>query len=219
MRKVLCLLIFSMISSNSIAQDWSSLFAKKKVVQAVKNSQKKINRTKKKTIKNVKRRISPKIDKHTVMLGVGQTFLTGDEFNYFGSDSLTLDFFYIYTPNKSKPFDLVSNFHWHNLKNRNRELNIRSTNFSFRYKFTQFQEFKPYLMGGLGFYNLQSSRNEKSKTVLGNTLGAGVDLNLNKNLTIGLNLQHHNPFDATFNTGRTLDGSYNKIMLTIGWGF
>lgn len=154
----------------------------------------------------------------TFSLGIGQTFLSGKDFPNYGDDKLTFDFFYNYSPADSDNFDLLLNVHSHEFQNNNKRLRTNSFNMNVKYKLHQ-GPISPFVNGGLGFYHIGLNDGLQNDIVLGNTLGLGVDFQLNQNFHVGFTLQHHNPFDADMAIDRTIEGSYNKMMFMIGVSF
>ena len=160
---------------------------------------------------------------HSVGVGIGQTFLNSD-FDKLADSSITGDLYYNYSASYS--FDFMANLHyWKQSKNKTevRTLGIAP---GIKGKFYQFDNFTPYAVGGLGFYNPLVKRYQNdslvesdSKWVFGYHFGAGADLKLNETITVGVLVHFHNPFDVKQDNGSTIEGSYQKLMLTSFYSF
>lgn len=157
------------------------------------------------------------INRHSVGLGFGQTFLL-DDLEDLGEDKITVDAFYNYSASHS--FDLLVNAHVSKHKFRGRHAIIRGIAPGIKAKLYQFDNFAPYALGGLGLYmpkvrrgpdgNIQET---ESKLVFGYHFGAGADLNLNKHVTVGLLFHVHNPFDVKQEIGADVEAAYYKLMM------
>lgn len=161
--------------------------------------------------------------KHAVGLGLGQTFLMGD-FHDNADDSITADFFYNYSASYS--FDLLGNFHFWNFENGRKEVTLMGLDFGIKSKFYQFDNFAPFVVAGLGFYQPYATRDingtyyaTDKKIVFGSHFGLGGDLRLNDIVSVGILGQYHNPFDIKQDVGGTLEGSYFKLMFTVFYYF
>lgn len=166
-----------------------------------------------------------KIRKHSVGIGVGQTFLKGD-FKDSGDDEITIDLLYNYSASHS--FDFMANLHYSTHSHKKQQTEISALTLGFKAKAYQFDAFSPFVMAGLGVYNptVKSDKNgdgvlvnSKSKITFGNHLGLGADLTLNEKVTVGLLTQVHNPFDVKQDDDTTLEGSYFKMMMTAYYTF
>ena len=160
---------------------------------------------------------------HSLGLGIGQTFLIGD-FSDHGEDKITLDLFYTYSASYS--FDFVVNLHYSTHEMRNQEISIPGIAFAVKAKAFQFDQFTPYILGGLGFYRPQATRVQnnmtqetESKFTFGTNLGVGFDLRLNDKVSFGLLFHYHNPFDVDQDLGEPLEGSYSKLMIVSSYTF
>ncbi len=158
------------------------------------------------------------INKHSVGLGLGQTFLAGD-FDRDGNDAITVDAFYDYSASHS--FDMFANLHYSKHEFKNREVVLPGLALGIKGKFVQFDSFSPYVQGGLGFYRPKVKRivderlvESEGKITFGINLGAGVELRLNENFKFGLLASIHNPFDIKQELGTDIEGSYSKLLLT-----
>ncbi len=171
-----------------------------------------------------KTKIPGQLKKHSIGLGLGQTFLHGD-LGDLGDDQVTFtDFFYQYSASHS--FALLGNFHFSNHDEGATEASLMGVNASFKANMFQFDSFTPYALGGLGFYWPKVERfingrltSSETKTVFGYNLGAGIDLKLNDQFSVGALLQFHNPFDADQNGAPKVEGSYTKFLLTLFYTF
>ncbi|MBP9674373.1 MAG: outer membrane beta-barrel protein [Bacteriovoracaceae bacterium] len=167
--------------------------------------------------KNADREI-PKgtVHRHSVGIGLGQTFLHSD-FSKIGDDKIAFpDFFYAFTA--SHTFDIVANIHSSKHEKGGSEITLPGFAASIKGKIFEFDDFSPFVMGGLGFYRPDTT-NTDNKTVFGFNLGLGVDLRLTNQFKVGLLLQHHDPFDVKQKSGPDLEGSYTKFLLTLFYTF
>jgi len=163
------------------------------------------------------------IKTHSLGVGIGQTFLLGD-FSDIGEDSITLDLFYSYAASYS--FDFLLNFHYSTHDSKDQEVTLPGLAFAIKAKVFQFDQFTPYVLGGLGFYRPEAKRKQgsiiqetKTKLEFGTNLGAGFDLRLNERVSFGLLFHYHNPFDVKQDVGDPLEGSYTKLMITSTYTF
>ncbi|MBY0412637.1 MAG: hypothetical protein K2Q18_00655 [Bdellovibrionales bacterium] len=162
-------------------------------------------------------RIPGDINKHSVGLGIGQTFLRSD-FHEHGTDKITPDLYYNYSASYS--FDFLANLHWSKHKYMGRNTTIRGLALSIKGKGYQFDAFSPFLLGGFGFYLPSATRilngvptKTRDQLVFGLNLGAGVELKLNNEVTIGVIAHYHDPFSVRQEVSSDLDGSYMKLLL------
>ncbi len=160
---------------------------------------------------------------HSIGVGVGQTFLNGD-FNNLANSSITGDLYYNYSASYS--FDFMANLHYWTQTKNSTEVRTLGIAPGIKGKFYQFDNFTPYAIGGLGFYNPLVKRfqnnnltESESKWVFGYHFGTGADLKLNEKITVGLLLHFHNPFDVKQENGSDVEGSYQKLMLTSFYSF
>tara|TARA_R110000868_G_scaffold30668_3_gene113187 strand:+ start:229 stop:903 length:675 start_codon:yes stop_codon:yes gene_type:complete len=164
---------------------------------------------------------SPKgtLNRHSIGLGFGQTFLFED-FEDNGEDKITVDGFYNYSASHS--FDLLVNMHISKHKFRGRNALIRGIAPGIKAKLYQFDNFSPYVLGGLGLYAPKVRRvlnaageiqDTKTKMAFGYHFGAGADLNLNSHVTVGLLFHLHNPFDVKQDIGSEVEGAYYKLLM------
>jgi opacity protein-like surface antigen len=157
------------------------------------------------------------IHKHSLGIGIGQTFLRSD-FAEHGTDKITPDIYYNYTASYS--FDFVSNLHWSKHKYRGRDVTVKGLALSIKGKGFQFDAFSPFVLGGFGFYLPQATRNlngtmveTRAQLVFGFNLGAGVELKLNNQASVGVIAHYHDPFDVKQDVGAKLEGSYMKLLI------
>jgi opacity protein-like surface antigen len=157
------------------------------------------------------------VNKHSVGLGIGQTFLLGD-FEDNGEDKITGDILYNYSASHS--FDLLVDLHSSKHKYQGRYVRLSGISFGIKAKFYNFDNFSPFVIGGLGFYSPKVKRvlngvlvESESKTVLGTNLGVGIELRLNRHVAMGVTLQLHNPFDVKQDIGPEVEGNYSKLLI------
>jgi hypothetical protein len=158
------------------------------------------------------------IHKSSIGVGIGQTTLRSG-FKYNGDDRITADLFYAYSASYS--WDLIVNGHKSEHEEKGRWVKLSSINMGFKGKFYQYDAFMPFALAGLGFYRPETRRDvngtmvtSKAKTVFGYTLGAGLDLLLNKNFSIGFLGQFHKPAEVEQDNGPAVNGSYYKLLIT-----
>lgn len=168
-------------------------------------------------------RIPGGIRKHSVGIGIGQTFVAGD-FNDTGEDQITWDLLYNYSASYS--FDLLANFHHSKHKFANQYTQLSSLNLGIKSKFYQIDAFSPYAVGGFGFYAPKVKRvvagrlqESETKVAFGYHLGIGGDLRLNEKVTVGLLANYHNPFDVKQELGPEVEGRYYKLLITAFYSF
>lgn len=161
--------------------------------------------------------------KHSVGVGIGQTFIAGD-FDETGEDQITWDLLYNY--NASYSFDLLINFHHSKHSFNNRYTQLSSLNLGIKSKLYQIDAFSPYAVGGFGFYAPRVKREvngqlleSDTKVAFGYHLGVGGDLRLNELVTVGLLGQYHNPFDVKQEIGPEVEGRYYKLLITAFYSF
>lgn len=162
-------------------------------------------------------RIPGEINKHSIGLGIGQTFLRSD-FHEHGTDKITPDIYYNYSASYS--FDFMANAHWSKHKYLNRDVTVKGLALSIKGKGFQFDAFSPFVLGGFGFYLPEATRSlngvltkTRSQMVFGMNLGAGVELRLNSLATVGIIAHYHDPFDVRQETAADLEGSYMKLLI------
>ena len=175
-----------------------------------------------------KRSISSSIDEsplgsHSVGVGLGQTFLTGD-FGENGEDSITVDLYYKYKASYS--FDLIVNGHYSSHSLSEKESQLFSLNAGIKAKLYNFDSFNPYVLGGLGFYLpavtriiSDSLKESESKLSFGTHIGLGGELELNEKVSVGVLAHYHNPFDVKQGEDPEIEGSYYKLLFTTLYSF
>ncbi|MDA8792259.1 hypothetical protein N9N67_03385 [Bacteriovoracaceae bacterium] len=159
------------------------------------------------------------VNKHSVGIGVGETFLFG-RYENFGDSKITGDFYYSYSASYS--FDLVLNAHSSSHQFKDDSVWLRGYTMSIKGRPYEFDSFSPYYLAGLGFYTPQiEDDTEKSrvKTTFGFNLGTGVDLRLNRSMTVGILGHLHKPFDIRQEEMATVSGSYFKLLITTSYTF
>lgn len=165
------------------------------------------------------------LKKHSVGIGLGQTFLAGDLADT-GEDKITADILYNYSASHS--FDLLAGIHASKHKFRDTQTELLGATLGIKAKLFQFDEFAPYGVGGFGFYAPRVKRRLEAdgeviasdrKVAFGYHLGVGADLRLNDKFTIGLLAQYHNPFDVKQDVGSEVEGSYYKLLITTFYTF
>jgi hypothetical protein len=168
-------------------------------------------------------RIPGAIHKHSVGIGLGQTFLRSD-FASNGNDKITPDFYYNYSASYS--FDFIANIHYSKHTFLTRETTIKGLALGIKGKGYQIDAFSPFILGGFGFYlpsvkRMQNGALEDTRTqlVFGANVGAGVELRLNNEVVVGVIAHYHDPFDVRQDSGAKLTGSYMKLLMTASYTF
>ncbi len=168
-------------------------------------------------------RIPSGVRKHSVGVGIGQTFVAGD-FQDTGEDQITWDLLYNYSASYS--FDLMANFHHSKHSFSNKYTQLTSFNIGIKSKLYQIDAFSPYAVGGFGFYAPKVKREvngvlreSETKVAFGYHLGVGGDLRLNEKVTVGLLANYHNPFDVKQEIGPEVEGRYYKLLITAFYSF
>ena len=159
------------------------------------------------------------LKQHSIGIGLGQTFLRRG-FAERGTNQITWDVYYNYSASYS--FDLLINMHYSEHKKEEHKITLMGGAIGIKGKIYQFDEFSPYVTGGLGFYQPQESidgEKSENKTVFGVHAGIGADLKLNHKFTAGMILHYHDPFDVEQDSGGLIDGSYYKLLLTLLYTF
>lgn len=162
-------------------------------------------------------RIPGSIHKHSVGLGLGQTFLRSD-FHDQGTDKITPDLYYNYSASYS--FDFLANLHWSKHSYLNQDVTIKGLALAIKAKVWQFDAFSPFFLGGFGFYMPQAHRIQngvrtetREQLMFGMNLGAGVELRLNNEFSVGVIAHYHDPFDVRQDNAPDLEGSYMKLLV------
>ncbi|MBF0206277.1 MAG: hypothetical protein HQK53_05255 [Oligoflexia bacterium] len=163
------------------------------------------------------------VNVHTIGIAAGETFLLGN-FGKHGDDKITFDLLYTYSA--SHTFDFLVDAHSSNHDFAQERVSIMGLAFGIKGKFYQFDSFSPFWLGGLGFYRPTVNRKvdgnyveSGAKTTFGYHIGAGIDLRLNSNVTVGMLGHYHDPFDINQTLGPKVSGAYFKLMLTFGYSF
>lgn len=164
-----------------------------------------------------------RLNQHSFGLGLGQTFLMGNYAKH-GEDKITMDLFYAYAASYS--FDVVVNAHWSKHEDNAEEMHVRGLVGSIKSRLFEFDNFSPYIMGGLGFYAPKARRKvgtsydtSDQKLTFGWNFGGGVDLRLNDEWTVGALGQLHAPFGIKQDDGPDVKGYYFKLLLTLAYSF
>ena len=169
----------------------------------------------KKETQKIKSASMREINKHSLGFGLGQTFLLG-KFEKKGDNKVTTDILYSYTASYS--FDLLLNFHYSEHEHKKKRVLLRGYTMSIKARSYEFDAFSPFLLGGLGFYMPQITDSDgetsEGKFTFGFNAGAGVDLRLNRDVTVGILAQFHKPFEVKQDETENVSGSYFKLLLT-----
>ena len=169
----------------------------------------------KKEVKSVVAATQREIQKHSLGIGLGQTFLLG-KFEKKGENKVTTDILYSYTASYS--FDLLLNFHYSEHEHKDMQVILRGYTMSIKARSYEFDAFSPFVLGGLGFYMPQiqnaSGETSEAKYTFGFNFGAGADLRLNKEIVVGVLTQYHKPFEVKQDETEDVSGSYFKLLLT-----
>jgi hypothetical protein len=181
------------------------------------------NREEESSSSSVASEVPSGVNKHSIGLGIGQTFLFSD-FQKNGENGITGELIYSYSASHS--FDFVVDLHLSSHEYQDKETKLFGVVPGIKSKLYQFDSFSPYVIGGLGFYRPQLKRYignslvlSEAKTVLGYSFGAGGDLRLNNHYAVGILFQYHNPFDVKQDSGEEVEGSYGKLLLTLSYTF
>lgn len=168
-------------------------------------------------------RIPGRIHKHSLGFGVGQTFLRSDLATN-GNDKITGEVYYNYSASYS--FDFVANLHYSKHSFLNREATLKGLALAIKGKGFQLDAFSPFVLGGFGFYLPSVKRIQdgvptetRSQLVFGANVGAGVELRLNDQATIGVIAHYHDPFDVRLDEGPKLESSYMKLLMMASYTF
>ena len=163
-------------------------------------------------------RIPSNLKKHSVGVGIGQTFLVGS-FEDLGENKITWDLLYTYSASHS--FDFFANFHTEKFSFRQQWVKASGLAIGIKGRAYQFDNFSPYGVFGFGFYSPKVKRlvnnvlmESESKTTFGWHIGAGADLRLNSRFSTGILFHYHNPFDVKQEVGPVVEGSYAKMLIT-----
>ncbi|MBY0515658.1 MAG: porin family protein [Bacteriovoracaceae bacterium] len=164
-----------------------------------------------------------RLRQHSFGVGLGETFLLGKYADY-GQDKITMDLLYSYAASYS--FDVLVNAHWSEHKDKSEKMRVMGLNAALKSRLFEFDNFSPYVLGGLGFYAPRAYRNvngsnkwSEQKITFGANFGGGVDLRLNDEWTVGALGQLHWPFTAKQDNGPDVKGYYFKLLLTLAYSF
>src|SRR5690554_2149198 len=159
-----------------------------------------------------------RIQRHGLGIGLGQTFLLGG-FSKHGNNKITADLLYSYAASYS--FDLLANAHFSQHKDEGEKVKLLGFNAGIKARVVEFDNFSPYVVGGLGFYAPQVRRLSggkmqwsDQKLTFGVNFGAGVDLRLNDEWVVGVLGQLHAPFVVEQEGQKDVRGYYFKLMFT-----
>jgi hypothetical protein len=152
---------------------------------------------------------------HGLGLGIGQTFLFGDYADH-GEDKITADLLYSYAASYS--FDLLLDAHMSEHEHKGEKMKTQGMAASIKARMVEYDNFSPYVLGGLGFYAPRAKRDghgwTEQKVTFGLNFGGGVDLRLNDNYVVGILGQMHWPFTVKQDEGGDLKGYYFKLLIT-----
>ncbi|MGE3608690.1 MAG: outer membrane protein [Bacteriovoracaceae bacterium] len=159
-----------------------------------------------------------RVQQHGLGLGIGETFLLGNYAKY-GNDKITADLLYSYAASYS--FDLLVNAHMSEHKDNNERMKLLGLTTSIKGRVIEFDNFSPYVLGGLGFYAPKAKRNSDDgakwtdqKLTFGLNFGGGIDLRLNDHYVVGVLGQMHWPFTVKEDNQSDLKGYYFKLLIT-----
>jgi hypothetical protein len=171
-------------------------------------------------------RVPNDIHKHSLGIGIGQTFLRSDLGNN-GDDKITPEIYYNYSASYS--FDFVANLHWSKHEYQNRNSRIEGLALAIKGKGFQYDAFSPFVLGGFGFYLPSATRvlngtgstpvTTRDQLVFGVNAGIGCELRLNSVATVGVIAHYHDPFDVRQEAGSPLQASYLKLLITALYTF
>ncbi len=159
-----------------------------------------------------------RLQRHGIGIGLGQTFLLGG-YGKHGDNKITADLLYSYAASYS--FDLLANAHFSQHKDEGDKMKLMGLNAGIKARLVEFDNFSPYVVGGLGFYAPQARRSTRGKTqwsdqklTFGVNFGAGLDLRLNDEWVVGVLGQLHTPFVVEQDDQSDVRGYYFKLMFT-----
>lgn len=159
---------------------------------------------------------------HNIALDVGQVFLMGDLGGSF-SNSIGTQLHYTYGVSDLFGFD--SSFGYSN--HSDGAFNMTDLLAGLRTNLSWYDKVVPYLTFGLGFYKPSirvDALNSVSSILFGVHLGAGVNLQLSKNIFFGASLTFHDIFgDQKPRPGGgipiDLGGAFTSFLLSAGYTF
>jgi opacity protein-like surface antigen len=161
---------------------------------------------------------SRRLRQHGLGFGLGETFLLG-KYAKNGEDKITADLFYSYAASYS--FDLLLNAHMSEHRDNGERMKVMGLTSSIKARVVDYDNFSPYVLGGLGFYAPQAKRDvngsnkwSDQKVTFGLNFGGGADLKLNDHYAVGLLGQVHWPFTVKQDSGSDIQGYYFKLLIT-----
>lgn len=160
-----------------------------------------------------------KLHQHGLGIGLGQTMLMG-KYGKYGEDKITADILYSYAASYS--FDLLVNAHMSEHKDKSERMKVMGLTTSIKARLVEYDNFSPFVLGGLGFYAPQAKRRDSDgdnswsdqKVTFGLNFGGGLDLRLNENYVVGVLGQMHAPFAIKQDDGPDVKGYYFKLLIT-----
>lgn len=160
-----------------------------------------------------------RLNQHGLGIGLGQTMLMG-KYGKYGEDKITADILYSYAASYS--FDLLVNAHMSEHKDKNERMKVMGLTTSIKARLVEYDNFSPFVLGGLGFYAPRAKRIEHDggnswsdqKVTFGLNFGGGLDLRLNENYVVGILGQLHSPFAIKQDDGPDVKGYYFKLLIT-----
>jgi hypothetical protein len=155
-----------------------------------------------------------RLRQHGLGLGIGQTFLLGNYADH-GDDKITMDLLYSYAASYS--FDLLIDAHMSEHEKKGEKMKLAAITSSIKARLVEFDNFSPYVLGGLGFYSPKAKRDgdwTDQKITFGLNFGGGLDLRLNDDVVVGVLGHMHWPFAVQQDTGSDLKGYYFKLLIT-----
>jgi hypothetical protein len=159
-----------------------------------------------------------KLQQHGLGIGLGQTFLLGNYAEH-GQNKITMDLLYSYAASYS--FDLLVNAHTSEHKDLRERMRVTGLTTSIKARLVEFDNFSPFVLGGLGFYAPKARRIidgspkwSDQKITFGLNFGGGADLRLNDHYVVGILGQMHWPFEVQQDTQADLKGYYFKLLIT-----
>jgi hypothetical protein len=164
-----------------------------------------------------------RLHQHSIGVGLGETFLLG-KYSDYGEDKITADLLYTYAASYS--FDVLVNAHYSTHEDNREEIKVMGITGGIKSRLFEFDNFSPFITGGLGFYAPRARRNvggnmrwSSQKVTFGTHFGGGVDLRLNDQWTVGALGTLHWPFKVEQGQGPDVKGYYFKLLLTLAYSF
>jgi hypothetical protein len=164
-----------------------------------------------------------RLQQHGLGIGIGQTFLLG-KFADHGENKITGDLLYTYSASYS--FDIMVNTHYSNHQDGKERVNLMGLNAAIKSRMFEFDNFSPFIFGGLGFYAPKVKRVingttkwSDRKASFGLNFGGGADLRLNDQYVVGAMAQFHWPFNQNQTGQPDVKGYYLKLLLTLSYLF